>query len=288
MGNVISLAPNVTNDTTFRTIVAAISGQLDLFLPKTADTGHVNTGTVTKPSANAAAGYEIRTFDDGLTPAYLKIEYGLTSSSCFGLWLTIGTGTNGAGTLTGVVSTRFASGFSVSTSTPSSWCFSGGSSGKKSWFAMTSVYETPALTPEIRFFFERIRNPNTGAFAGEETALGFSTSFNAWQAVISSAVGASPANSSVTGQWSVMTPPTATMITDGSLGLLPITPFRRGPRPPITSFAGYLPADLAPGVVTSTTTLFGGQSASYRTCESQREINQGATPTVYPAMRWTD
>ena len=47
---------------------------------------------------------------------FIKIEYGLGNYSTqqFGLWITVGTGTNGAGTLTGNVSNRTA--FSPSTS----------------------------------------------------------------------------------------------------------------------------------------------------------------------------
>lgn len=84
-------------------------------LVKAADTGQINWDTVLKPAYNVGggvAGYEIFQFNDPLqptAPVFVKLEYGTgpTQTSAYpGLWLTVGTGTNGAGTLTGVLSTR--------------------------------------------------------------------------------------------------------------------------------------------------------------------------------------
>jgi hypothetical protein len=41
-------------------------------------------------------------------PVFIKLEFGCGVTSCVGLWLTIGTATNGAGTLTGQTSPRFS------------------------------------------------------------------------------------------------------------------------------------------------------------------------------------
>ena len=74
------------------------------------DTGQINWTTVTRPGANTAAGFEIWRFNDSLqatAPIYLKIEYGTFSAATIpNIWLTVGTGTNGSGTLTGTVSDR--------------------------------------------------------------------------------------------------------------------------------------------------------------------------------------
>lgn len=79
-------------------------------LVKTADTGQINFVTVSKPSANTAAGYEIYTLNDSLAgtrPVYIKLEYGSGSTNIIPqIWITTGSGSNGAGALTGYLTTR--------------------------------------------------------------------------------------------------------------------------------------------------------------------------------------
>lgn len=81
-------------------------------LIKTADTGQINWATVTQPgSVDIVAGYEIYRFNDALqatSPVFMKIEYGsggqLATTPQY--WIRFGTGSDGAGTLTGRVSSR--------------------------------------------------------------------------------------------------------------------------------------------------------------------------------------
>jgi hypothetical protein len=99
------------NDAQFRAWVAElIAGLLAAGATQTADTGQINTATVTRPAANTAAGYIILQFNDALqatAPGFLKLEFGCGSAvNVPGFWVTAGTGTNGAGTLTGIVTTR--------------------------------------------------------------------------------------------------------------------------------------------------------------------------------------
>lgn len=83
-----------------------------LGLTQTADTGQINLSTVTAPTGgNQSQGYEIWRFNDTLQatkPVYLKVEYGSGSGSQhqFALWFTIGTGSNGSGTITGTLFSR--------------------------------------------------------------------------------------------------------------------------------------------------------------------------------------
>ena len=81
---------------------------------QTADTGQVDLTTVNKPgTANNSAGYRIYRFSDALqatAPVFIKIEFGTgADASRPSLWTTVGNNTNGAGTLTGQVSTRVQS-----------------------------------------------------------------------------------------------------------------------------------------------------------------------------------
>jgi hypothetical protein len=96
------------SDAAFRAWGQAISTALAaLGLVQTADTGQINWSTVTKPTVTATAqGYEVWRFNDALqatAPIYVKIEYGSATSSFTapGVWVTVGTGSNGAGTITG-------------------------------------------------------------------------------------------------------------------------------------------------------------------------------------------
>lgn len=79
-------------------------------LTLTSDTGMINWTTVTKPTAtNTKAGYEVYKFADSLQstkPVYIRFDYGSagqTSGNGPCIWATVGTGSNGSGTITGLV-----------------------------------------------------------------------------------------------------------------------------------------------------------------------------------------
>lgn len=76
-------------------------------LVQTADTGQINWLTVTRPGISTIGGYEIWRLAD--STIYMKVEYGTNTTVGFpSLFVTFGTGSNGAGTLTGQTSTRTA------------------------------------------------------------------------------------------------------------------------------------------------------------------------------------
>src|SRR5258708_8690317 len=71
---------------------------------QSADTGQVNWSTIGAVPGSGAYVYEIWQPNDGLTTFYVKMEYGnVSGTNCPGLKISIGAGTNGAGTLTGFV-----------------------------------------------------------------------------------------------------------------------------------------------------------------------------------------
>jgi hypothetical protein len=94
------------NDANFRAWGSDLSAAFaEVGLVKTADTGQIDWVTVTRPTLNTAAGYEIWRYTN--SSVYLKIEYGTgVGAAAPGVWLTVGTGSNGSGTLTGTVSAR--------------------------------------------------------------------------------------------------------------------------------------------------------------------------------------
>lgn len=84
----------------FHTLIAAAG------LVQTADTGQINTATVTKPGAgNTMAGYSIWRLPD--SSLYFKFQFGNGNSVTIPQWqLQVGEGSNGSGTLTGQTSTN--------------------------------------------------------------------------------------------------------------------------------------------------------------------------------------
>lgn len=98
--------------TTFRVWGLELSNALTAVgFIKSGDTGQINWATVTRPAVNVSGGYEIRYLNDslhGTAPIYMKIEYGtnITGAAYPAMWVTIGTGSNGSGTITGTIIAR--------------------------------------------------------------------------------------------------------------------------------------------------------------------------------------
>lgn len=110
-----SLLPDNSTTTNFRAWGQFISNFLEANgIPKTADTGQIDWATVGNPTAaGQSMGYEIRRFSDTLqatAPVFIKIEYGSSTAlaNAPGIWITVGTGSDGAGAITGNNSTRRA------------------------------------------------------------------------------------------------------------------------------------------------------------------------------------
>jgi hypothetical protein len=79
-------------------------------LTQTSDTGQTTNGGSSVPAVNTAGGYVIGRFNDtaqSTSPVFFKLEFGTASSSGVPqMWITIGQGSNGSGTLTGTLSVR--------------------------------------------------------------------------------------------------------------------------------------------------------------------------------------
>lgn len=167
----------VTDDTTFRTFVTNFKAGLEAAgLVVASDTGQINTSTVTKPAAsNTVAGYTVHRFDDSLQsgsgslPVFIKTEYGTSSSATIGgLWLTVGTATNGAGTLSGQLGTRFQ--YTAQSATAATYYFSGENSNR---ITVAGNLGTATTVNNFVLNIERLRS-STGAV----TANGISTLYS--------------------------------------------------------------------------------------------------------------
>lgn len=162
-----TLAPDMSTDATFRTWGSEVSSALTAMgIPKTTDTGQIDWVTVVKPTAiNTPAGYEIRKFNDTLqatAPVFFKLEYGAGSSIARpALFLTVGTASNGSGTLSGQLSSRLTISAFASSTTLHSCLFSGTAS--RMGVALFTTFASAA------FFFAVER---TKDITGTDTAEG--------------------------------------------------------------------------------------------------------------------
>lgn len=99
-----------SSDATFRAWGSDLSTRFATAgLVQTTDTGQINWVTATRPGAIAFAGYEIWRFNDTLqatSPVFIKVEYGTANNTTVpALRITVSSGTDGAGTPTGLVTT---------------------------------------------------------------------------------------------------------------------------------------------------------------------------------------
>jgi len=95
---------NHANDADFRAWGSDLSVSLgQVGLVQTADTGQINWTTVTRPTTNTTAGYEVWRFPD--SSLFMKWEYGTGAGAGVPrIRVQVGTGSDGAGALTGVTS----------------------------------------------------------------------------------------------------------------------------------------------------------------------------------------
>lgn len=74
---------------------------------QTADAGQVNFATQVKPAANnTKAGFAVYRMNDALqatAPVFMRLDFGNAGNGSLGLWPTIGTGSDGAGGITGKI-----------------------------------------------------------------------------------------------------------------------------------------------------------------------------------------
>lgn len=155
-----SIYQNQDTDARFRTWCQFIHDGLSAAgWVQTADTGQINLATVTVPtSTNQSKGYEIWGTNDGGGKQvwYLKIEYGSGggATNIPSIWITIGTGSNGSGTLTGQTNTRTQCGGGSSTSSSYDCMISGGTS----WIACAMFSNTSSAYYTFGFVVERTKN----------------------------------------------------------------------------------------------------------------------------------
>ena len=235
----MSTAPDMTSDTTFRNWGSAISAALaSIGWVQAADTGQINWTTVTKPTAtNTAAGYEIWRMNDSLqatNPVYLKIEYGCAGAlTTPAIWITVATGSNGAGTLAGQVGSRQIVGPGTGTAGAYTCWFSGSS-------ARLTAYLWDASNFYALIMVERSHDA-AGADTSAGIMIGLGNSASKFTQFIPFA-GPVPAQYAA---FNCCSPPTGTATYATDVYMFPVRAWGPGEMAPFKGLAAYFNADIA-------------------------------------------
>lgn len=103
-----SFTYNISTVDFFKGSIIGIGGMFDsLGMLKTSDTGQVDVESIMAvPALNTTPHYEVRSWTDSIGPVFLRVEYGVGSSPSYPrMKFTFGTGSDGTGNLTGVITT---------------------------------------------------------------------------------------------------------------------------------------------------------------------------------------
>jgi hypothetical protein len=198
------------SDADFRGWGANLSAKLAAVgLVQTSDTGQINWSTVTRPAINVYAGYEIWRYPD--SSIFMKWEFG-TSNVSTGpqVRVSVATGVNGAGTLTGNISDartimrNNASPVSAGTDRRSVMCLSSG------FFGFSGYLDAAATDTEQAFFAVARTTDANGNVTGDGAAIYWRNSSSASGHALYQTM-----------DFSTFAPRTAQ--TDGSYGFVPST-----------------------------------------------------------------
>jgi hypothetical protein len=276
-----------SSDANFVSWAQAISTQLAAMgWVQTADTGQINWGTVTRPTAtNTAQGYEVWRLDDTLQatkPFFAKIEYGSGSSANHpAVWITVGTGTNGAGTLTGTVTARqqLAAGGNIAAAQVCKF------SGANNRFVCALAPEYNNAANMIAFGFERTHD-SAGADTG--TALiffGIGGSTKVVMVCPEAGTGAAPATENGFG---CLTPLSATSVRGTEFGVFPVFPFLGKMLNPLRNLVVYFNNEITANL-NITATHYGTAHTFYTVGGSVGSYSRGSgsdSTASRPALRF--
>lgn len=259
-----NVAPDNTSDATFRAWGSVVDGFFATAgWVQTADTGQINWTTVTKATTiNTSQGYSIWRMNDtlqGTYPIYLKIEYGTgpAAGPIPGIWITIGSGSDGSGTITGILRTRLQSApYLGYTST----AYTSYASGDVDRVCMLLWTQSTSAQAWMGFSIERTKN-SSGITTGDGILVltGANTSSTGFSSQYCPLTGTIPSSYAA---WNSNIPYT---LTTGALGntvsMFPIKCWTPGESGPSTNFFNYVHADI-PAFNIFPVSLFNGSLTS--------------------------
>lgn len=267
-----------STDAEFRNMVAGSRAALTAAgLVRTSDTGQIDPVTVLRPAASTAAGYEIWRFNDAAqatAPIFFKLEYGSGSPQArVQLWLTVGTGSNGAGTITDIRGTRQGITPTANSATIAD-CWAAAGDG----YAVLCLF---AGTNGTFFFIERARAAD-GSVDTTSQGAGFvvlSGTAN-WMATSQDGVWTESAAGGIIPSLNAATSPG---LYRGTTYAFPVYPIIGFPRSPCRAGVIVFPAD-AGSALAFTVNLY-GSAHIFRSMETGT-ASTGRGGTTRPALRY--
>lgn len=217
-----------------------ISQQLAALAPaltRTADTGQTNFATGYQGTAFASSGYEIYQLTDtlsGTKPIYLRLDYTSNNS----LNMSVGTATNGAGTLSGVTTGVLSlNGYGVSSATTPRYCLASSDGSYVSLMANLQNGGAATYDSAAGFVLERTRD-------SDGTPNGNGYTVWRWTAAADNATAGTPAYAGTLSRIydTAATQPAATFEVNGYV------PFQQAVASanPYPTFGGYTPNGMPP------------------------------------------
>jgi hypothetical protein len=283
-----------TNDATFRVWGKKISDELQLMteVALTADTGQINWATVTRPGVSTNAGYEIYKMNDTqvtTAPIWFRLDYGTAGAATTPrMQLTVGTGSDGAGTITGPSTCTTMVAKNLGTTAPTSavtnytsyLCVDEGFIGLLAWGSSTNT----STCAQQGFIIARTNDTNSTAAHNGDGVVVVPCQQNAQAMYINIKTGASLATSFVGAQSatadavSIPHAETATLI-GGNAQLYPCF-HGCGYAQPMATIGAYLKSEktkynteaITPVGTTSRTIMYVGQDVAAGT------VRNAATP----------
>lgn len=254
----VSLTLSGSSDATFRAWGLGVrNALLALGLTRTADTGQVDWTTVT--TAAGVRGYEVWQFNDALqtgsTKVFLRLEYGNSyTATAPALSIQAGTGTDGAGNLTGA-GAKFAYCSSAASGSAQSCIFSGDTD------RLIFYLGHSAANHGCLMFVERLKdssgaNNSVGFAYGCHGPTGYSgTGFTEAHGIqaVEFGLGVPPAQVQAIFPVAAYTTGATTTQWNNSVVLMPCLPMGSQIHNPLSQLLGYLNADITTGSTPSAT-----------------------------------
>ena len=264
-----------TSDAEFRNWVNAIvTAFTTLGWIDAAETGQIYTSTATFPNAaNLNKGFKMFRMNDSLQgtyPVFCKMEFGSgAAANDPAMRMTVGTATDGAGTLSGTVGASLAFGNIAAASAASLTQYFSGDTDRIAGL----VRITSAAATGIVFFCERLR-ASDGTASADGVVYGMHPCLNTitWTTTDGGGMQVLEWGKAVPTKfsfyWNALAHPNATTMTSGGdTYLFPIIPIGWKSWNPIIGFGAYLAVDIANMATFNTTTY--GTSRLHRAIASE-------------------
>ena len=244
-----------TNAANFNNLYSGVHNALGASgLVQTGDTGQINFGTNTlyATTGNVAVGYEIWRFNDALqatAPVFIKFEY-TTSTTQIGapaMYVTIGTGSDGVGNITGVFMARTlvsaSNMYSLST-----LHFSSGAANRF-WVAIGAFSQSATW---MVLSIERTHDSN-----GTDTAEGIMFAGGGTSSGAMTCYAIAGATSTVYGAWNSVTPPSGSGAKAPNINAFPVRAWAPGETLPFVNILTAVSGDFANNTTYSITSWDG-------------------------------